>query len=173
MTALDIFTLLLAGGAGLLGLQRGFVTEALSLSAWLVAVLAVKILHTPVAGMLTSAVGTEGGASVLAFALVFGLTFLGVRFAARSLGEKIKSSGLGGFDRILGLGFGLIKGVVGATLVFTLITLVYDTVYGGPKQRPEWMTSSKTYALLNATSGALVTYVGERRSGGERDASAG
>jgi membrane protein required for colicin V production len=90
MTALDIFTLLLAGGAGLLGLQRGFVTEALSLSAWLVAVLAVKILHTPVAGMLTSAVGTEGGASVLAFALVFGLTFLGVRFAARSKGWWVR-----------------------------------------------------------------------------------
>ncbi len=165
MTALDIFTLLLAGGAGFLGLQRGFVTEALSLAAWLVAVLAVRLLHAPVAGLLASSVGTESGAAVLAFALVFGIAFLGVRFAARSLGQKTKSSVVGGFDRILGLGFGLVKGLVGATLVFTLVTLVYDTIYGGPKQRPEWMTTSKTYALLNATSGALITYVGERRAG--------
>ena len=170
MTALDILTLLLAGGAGLLGLQRGFVTEALSLAAWLVAVLAVRLFHAPVAGMLASSIGTESGASVLAFALVFGVTFLGVRFAARSLGEKTKSSGIGGFDRILGLGFGLVKGLVGATLVFTLVTLVYDTIYGGPKQRPEWMTTSKTYSLLNATSGALITYVGDRRKGGDADA---
>ena len=172
MTALDILTFLLAGGAGLLGLQRGFVTEALSLAAWLVAVFAVKLFHSPVSGMLASAVGTESGAAVLAFALVFGITFLGVRFAARSLGDKTKASGIGGFDRILGLGFGLVKGLVGATLIFTLITLVYDTIYGGPKQRPEWMTTSKTYALLNATSGALVTYVGDRRKGDNASAGA-
>ncbi len=169
MTALDILTLLLAGGAGLLGLQRGFVTEALSLAAWLVAVMAVKLFHAPVARMLASSVGTESGASMLAFALVSGLTFLGVRYAARSIGQKTKTSVVGGFDRILGLGFGLVKGLVGATLVFTLVTLVYDTIYGGPKQRPEWMTTSKTYALLNATSGAMITYVGEHRSGGTAD----
>ncbi len=169
MTALDILTLLLAGGAGLLGLQRGFVTEALSLAAWLVAVMAVKLFHAPVARMLASSVGTESGAAMLAFALVSGLTFLGVRYAARSIGQKTKTSVVGGFDRILGLGFGLVKGLVGATLVFTLVTLVYDTIYGGPKQRPEWMTTSKTYALLNATSGAMITYVGEHRSGGTAD----
>ena len=166
MTALDILTLLLAGGAGLLGLQRGFVTESLSLGAWIVAVIAVKLLHGPVSAALAGSVGTESGAAVLAFALIFGVAFLGVRIAARSLGERIKSSSVGGFDRVLGLGFGLVKGLLGATIVFTLVTLVYDTLYGGASKRPEWMTTSRTYPLLNATSGALVTFVEERRKAG-------
>lgn len=165
MTALDILTLLLAGGAGLLGLKRGFVTEALSLGAWVAAIAAVKLLHTPISAMLVDRVGTESGAAVLAFALIFGVAFLGVRMLARSLGEKTKASAIGGFDRILGLGFGLIKGLIGATIIFTIVTLLHDTIYGGASKRPEWMTSSKTYALLNATSGALVTFVEERRKG--------
>jgi membrane protein required for colicin V production len=164
MTALDILTLLLAGGAGLLGLQRGFVTEALSLGAWIGAIIVVRLFHGPVSNALASSVGSEGGAAVLAFALLFGVTFLGIRIAARSLGEKSKASSIGGFDRILGLGFGLVKGLVGATLIFTLTALVMDTIYGGASKRPEWMTTSKTYPLLNATSGALVTLVEERRT---------
>ena len=103
-------------------------------------------------------------AAVLAFALLFGVTFLGLRMAARSLGNKSKASAIGGFDRILGLGFGLVKGLVGATLIFTLAALVSDTIYGGASKRPVWMTSSKTYPLLNAMSGALVTMVEERRT---------
>ena len=46
MTALDIIALLLMGGAGILGLQRGFVTESLSLIAWVAALVAVRILRT-------------------------------------------------------------------------------------------------------------------------------
>jgi membrane protein required for colicin V production len=167
MTALDIFTLLLAGSAGFLGLKRGFVTEALSLGAWIAAIAAVKLLHPAVAERLLGMVGTASGAAVLAFALIFGVTFLGVRLLARSIGDRTKSSFIGGFDRILGLGFGLVKGLIGATIVFTLFTLVYDTLYGGASKRPEWMTGSRTYPLLNATSGALVTFVGERRKSGE------
>ena len=164
MTALDILTLLLAGGAGLLGLQRGFVTEALSLGAWIGAIIVVRLFHGPVSSALAGSVGSVGGAAVLAFALLFGVTFLGLRMAARSLGNKSKASAIGGFDRILGLGFGLVKGLVGATLIFTLAALVSDTIYGGASKRPVWMTSSKTYPLLNAMSGALVTMVEERRT---------
>jgi membrane protein required for colicin V production len=167
MTALDILTLLLCGTAAVLGLKRGFVTEILSLAAWFAAVAGVKLLHAPVAAALTDMVGTASGASLLAFALVFGIIFLGVRWFARSLGSKTKSSGIGSFDRVLGLGFGLVKGLTAATLIFTLVTLVLDTFNGGDAKRPEWMTSSRSYALLNATSGALVNFVSERRRGGQ------
>ncbi len=169
MTALDILTLLLCSGAAFFGLQRGFVTESLSLGAWVAAVAAVKVLHAPLAAALTERVGTASGAAVLAFALIFGITFLVVRFVARSLGDKTKSSFIGSFDRILGLGFGLVKGLIGATLIFTLFTLVYDTIYGGTTPRPAWVGESRTYPLLNATSGALVDFVSERRKGGQSD----
>jgi membrane protein required for colicin V production len=107
MTALDIIVLILVGGVGVRGLMRGFVAEAMSLVAWIAAIAAVKLLHAPVAEALAKPVGTEGGAAVLAFAVIFGLTFLAGRMVANRMGSASRSSALGGFDRLLGFGFGL------------------------------------------------------------------
>ena len=55
MTGLDILVLALMGGAAALGFSRGFVTEALSLGAWVFAIAVVKTFHAPVAAALISA----------------------------------------------------------------------------------------------------------------------
>jgi membrane protein required for colicin V production len=171
MTALDIFTLLLVGTAGILGLKRGLVTEILSLSAWVVAAFAVKLGHGPLTDMLAAKVGTDAGAALLAFALLFGGVFLATRYVARMIGNHTKESFVGGFDRILGFGFGLLKGLLGATIGFALVVMVYDTIYTSAAERPAWMKDSQTYPLLNATSGALVAFIAERRSKQAEDAS--
>ena len=46
----------------------------------------------------------------------------------------------------------MLKGLIGATLFFLLANLATDMVYGTNADRPEWMTSSRTYPLLNATA---------------------
>jgi len=164
LTGLDIAVILVVGIAGVLGLMRGFVSEAMSLAAWIVAIFAVKIAHAPAAAILLGPVGTETGASVLAFALVFGITFLAVRMIGKSMGKATRASLLGPFDRVLGLGFGALKGLIAATLAFLFMTLVYDTVFGASSARPEWMTTSRTYPLLRASSDALVDFVEKRRA---------
>ena len=169
MTALDIITLILMGGMGLLGFQRGFVTEALSLAAWVVALFAVKLLHGPVTEALSGTVGTWGGAAVLAFSLIFGITFFAGKMVARAIGAQTKKSAIGSIDHVLGLGFGMTKGLIGATLLFTLATLLTAMIYGGKAKRPDWMTQSRTYPLLDATSRALVDFVEERRKAGGDD----
>ncbi len=166
MTALDVIVLILVGGIGFRGLMRGFVAEAMSLVAWVVAVAAVKLAHAPVAASLAGPVGTEGGAAVLAFAFIFGVTFMAGRMLANRMGSATRSSALGGFDRILGFGFGALKGLIGATLAFLLASLVYNTFFGGRADRPAWMTESRTYPLLNATSRALVDFVEQRQEAG-------
>jgi membrane protein required for colicin V production len=84
---------------------------------------------------------------------------------AKKMGESSKSSGLGGFDRLLGLGFGALKGLLAATVGFLFATLIADTIYSGADNRPGWMVESRTYPLLNASSSALVDFVNERRNG--------
>lgn len=166
MTALDILVLLLVGGAGFLGFSRGFVTEILSLAAWATAILAVKFLHAPTALALEERVGTAAGASVLAFALIFGLTMFLGRMVARSAGKTSKKSVIGLFDRMLGLGFGAIKGLVGASLIFLFASLMYNMIYGGGSERPDWMKTSKTYPLLHASSRAIIDFVVKRSEPG-------
>lgn len=164
MTALDIIVLLLIGGGAAFGLFRGFVMETLSLIAWVLAIFAIRLLHAPATEWLTGQVGTQAGAAVLAFALVFGITFAGGKFLARSLGARTRKSVLGPVDRVLGLGFGALKGLIGATLLFMLASLVYDTIYGGGAERPEWMATSRSYPLLNASGKAMSDFVAERRA---------
>ena len=70
---------------------------------------------------------------------------------------------LGPFDRVLGGGFGLLKGLLGATLFFLLANLATDMVYGPQADRPAWMTKSRTYPLLNASGRGIVDWVQARR----------
>ncbi|HWU72211.1 MAG TPA: CvpA family protein [Sphingomonas sp.] len=165
LTGLDIAVLLGVGAAAALGWWRGFVTEVLSLLAWVLVVFALKALHTPLTAALTGIVGTSSGAAILAFALIAGIAYFGGRMLARAMGRRTKQSILGPLDRAMGFGFGALKGLILASLAFLLLVLVYDTIDGGPKQRPTWLTKSRTYPLLNATSAFVADFVAKRRKG--------
>jgi membrane protein required for colicin V production len=165
MTALDIFVFLLLIGGALVGFVRGFVHEVISLLAWVVAVVMLKLFHTQLWTGLENSFGTSpAAAAVLAFALLFIPSFLIVKLLARSIGGRTRRSPvLGPIDRVLGGGFGMLKGLLGATLFFLLANLATDMVYGPQADRPEWMTRSRTYPLLNASGRAIVDWVETRR----------
>lgn len=167
MSALDIFVILLLFGGGAVGFVRGFVYEVLSLLAWAAAIAMIKLFHGQLSGGLSEPVGTDAGASVLAFALLFVPTFILVKLVARSIGGKARRSILGPIDRALGAGFGVVKGLLAATLFFLFANLATDLIYGPKADRPEWMTASRTYPLLNASGRAIVDWVETRRSGSE------
>src|SRR3954454_23553662 len=156
MTALDIIVLLLVGGGLVTGWFKGFVGEVLSLAAWIVAIVFLKLFHSPATAMLEGPVGTRSGAAVLAFALVFGLVFLAGKLVARRVGGGVKRSVIGPIDRILGAGFGALKGLIGATLLYLGANLVYDTIYGRASPRPDWMAHSRTYPLLYASGRTVL-----------------
>jgi membrane protein required for colicin V production len=165
MTALDIFVFLLLIGGAAVGFVRGFVHEVISILAWLVGIAMLKLFHTQLWTGLENTFHTSPAAgAVLAFALLFVPSFLLVKLLARSLGGRTRRSPvLGPFDRTLGGGFGLLKGLLGATLFFLLANLATDMVYGPQADRPQWMTKSRTYPLLNASGRAIVDWVEARR----------
>jgi membrane protein required for colicin V production len=164
LTAMDIIVLLLIVGGAILGVIRGFVTEVLSLFAWAAAIFALKLLHGPVSALLLNVVHSSSGAAVLAFVLVFAVVFFGGKLVAGSLGRRTRQSVLGPFDRALGLGFGGLKGLLAATVLFLGVNLVYDTIYGRNSERPSFIRTSRTYPLLNASGRAVVDWVHHRRN---------
>ena len=166
MNAVDIFVILLLGGGALVGFARGFTHELLALIAWIVGIAAVKLFHAPVQIALAPHIGTEAGAAALAFALLFLPSYIAFRLFARAVGLRARRSLLGPVDRVLGGGFGMLKGLLGATLVFLLANLATDMVYGGDAPRPGWMTESRTFPLLNASGRAVVDWVETRRHPG-------
>lgn len=158
-TALDMMVIVSLAVAAGFGAVRGFVLEVFLLVAWVAGIVAVKFMHEAATAMLVSPVGSQGGASVLAVVLVFGLTFMTIRLIGNRLGRSTRNSVLGPFDRVLGLGFGMVKGLIAATIAFLLMSQVYDVLNGRDALRPGWMTASRTYDLLRASSTALVSAV--------------
>ena len=165
MTALDVFVFLLLIGGAAIGFVRGFVHEVISLFAWIVAIAMLKLFHTQLwTGLQNTTDISPAAGAVLAFAILFVPSFLGVKLLARQVGAKTrKHSLLGPFDRMLGGGFGALKGLLGVTLFFLLANLATDMVYGPAADRPEWMTKSRTFPLLNASGRAIVDWVEARR----------
>jgi membrane protein required for colicin V production len=169
MSALDIFVILLLLGGGAIGFVRGFVYEVMSLLAWVAAIAMLSLFHTQLSGGLDGLVDRYAAAAVLAFALLFVPTFVAVKLVARSIGGKTRRSILGPVDRVLGAGFGIVKGLLAATLFFLFANLATDLVYGAEARRPEWMTSSRTYSLLNASGRAIVDWVETRRNSDQNE----
>jgi membrane protein required for colicin V production len=165
MTALDVFVFLLLVGGGAVGFVRGFVHEVISILAWIIGIAMLKLFHTQLWSGLENTFHTSPAAgAVLAFAILFIPSFVLVKVVARSLGGRTRRSRmLGPFDRVLGGGFGLLKGLLGATLFFLLANLATDMVYGPQADRPVWMTKSRTYPLLNASGRGIVDWVQARR----------
>jgi membrane protein required for colicin V production len=163
MTGFDIFALLVVGLAAIGGLSRGFVQEALSLTAWAVAIIVIRWFHTDLTQWLVEPIGSASGAAVLAFAVLLLVPYIGLRLIAARAGQTSRKSVLGPFDRVLGLGFGALKGFVIVIMAFSMLVLGYDTIWG-VGGRPMWLTEARTYPLVNASADWMVNLIREQRA---------
>lgn len=162
MTVLDMIMLLLCGGMAVMGYLRGFVQEILSLFAWVLAVIVVRLFLAPTTELAALWVGSAAAGGVLAFAGLFAVTFLAGRMLARRAGKGMRASMVGMVDRVLGMGFGAVKGLVIGTIVFLAFILLYNLVYGIDSPRPLWMSQSRSYPLLRASGDAMSQFVRDR-----------
>ena len=162
MTGFDIAVLLIVGVAAVGGFLRGFVQEVLSLAAWLLAIVAIRLFHTDLTAWLYDYIESPSGAAVLAFALLLLIPYGAMKLFAGWAGKTSRKSVLGPIDRVLGFGFGALKGVIIVVLAFSILVLGYDTIWG-VAGRPAWITTSRTYPFVNASSDELVQILAERR----------
>lgn len=169
MTALDVIVIAVLGGGAIFGFIRGFVEEVLALTVWLLILFLTRIGHAPLTVWLTQWLGTEGGGAVAAFIVIVGAVYVFGRMAVREIGRRSRSSVLGPVDRVLGFGFGIVKGLAILSLLFLLVILANETIFGEDADRPEWMTQSRTYPLLNATGSALTDFLEEQREGSREE----
>lgn len=105
----------------LLGLRRGLIREALSVANWLVALLIAVNFRDPMASLLEPHISTGSIREVSAFGLLFGITLLVGGLVNYLIGELVRVTGLTATDRILGMGFGLVRGFV---IIMAVVLLV-------------------------------------------------
>ncbi len=161
MTALDIAVLIVIGWTAVRGVMRGFVAEVIGIAGIFAGMLALRYGHASTTALLSGFIGTEAGAAILAFFLIFGLVAGGARLIAAKAGETSRSSVLGPIDRALGFGLGAVKGLLFTTVAFMLFTLVFNALYGADERRPEWARMAHVFPLLSASANAMSAWLEE------------
>lgn len=96
----------------LISLKRGFVREALSLVTWVAAFIVARTFHPQMQSLLESTVETPMVRLIAAFAILFIATLLVGAIINNMIGHLVRVTGLTATDRVLGMGFGLLRGVV-------------------------------------------------------------
>jgi membrane protein required for colicin V production len=162
MTGFDIIVLAVVGVAAIGGFARGFIQEVLSLLAWVLAVFAIRYLHTDLTEFLFGYLGSPNSAAILAFALLLLIPYAAMKVIAGNIGKASRKSVIGPIDRVLGFGFGAIKGLIVTVIGFSLVVLGYDSIWG-PQGRPVWIIEARSYPFINAGSEAMVQLIHERR----------
>ena len=149
-----VLLLLLAFG----GLMRGFTQEAISLAGWVLAVFVVRMFHERTTLWLAERIDSKAGAATVAFILLFFGTALLARLAAGFAGGVARHSPLAAMDRLLGLGFGAVKGLILASALFLM--LQFSTgLFDDNRQPPDWLRQSRSAPLLAMAADAMVGWV--------------
>lgn len=119
----DITLLAIFGLSVLIGLWRGLVFELVSLLGWVVAFVIANTLGPVLADLVPVANGEPQLRLWIAYVLVFVLVLIACTLLARLLRALISATPLSVIDRLLGGGFGAVRGAMILVVVATLVTL--------------------------------------------------
>ncbi len=105
----------------LIGLWRGLVAEVLALAVWGVALWSAWMFGNAIAGHLPDGIREPSARIFIAWGLIFVAVLVLGALLSWLLRMLVESTGLSGSDRMLGMVFGLTRGLVIVTLTVLLL----------------------------------------------------
>ncbi len=120
----------------LMGLWRGFIGEVLALVCWAAAFWAAWLFGPALAGRLSGTLSTPSVRIAAGYVAVFLAVLAAGALVAWLMRMLVAGSGLTGSDRMLGMVFGLARGIV-------LVTLVVLVLGFTPLPRDPWWRASR------------------------------
>lgn len=122
-TWIDWAFVIILGFSVLSGFARGFIREGLGLAAWIAALIAARTLAAPAAGLFADYIDSQQIRLVIGFVLVVFVTLLLANIVIRLLHAMIEWVGMGFFNRLLGAGFGLLRGGLVLIMIVAVVGL--------------------------------------------------
>jgi membrane protein required for colicin V production len=120
----------------LISLVRGFVKEALSLLVWIVAFAVAFFFSERLAPMLGNLVELPSLRYLAAFAILFVCTLIVGSIVNFLIVQLVRMTGLSAIDRLLGMMFGVCRGVLIALLILIFLPKIIPV-----EQDPWWQQS--------------------------------
>ena len=117
----DWFILIVLIASGIISFARGFTKEFLSLFLWLAAFIAAISLEYLATPKINEFIGNEEISKIISYIVVFLIFIFIGGMIIKFISKIIKWSGASGFDRFLGVVFGLIRGSIVLFVIFLLL----------------------------------------------------
>ncbi len=117
----DWFILVVLIASGIISFTRGFTKEFLSLFLWVAAFIAAISLEFLATPKINEFIGNEEISKIISYIFVFVIFIFVGGIVIKFISKLIKWSGASGFDRFLGVLFGLIRGLIVLFAIFLLL----------------------------------------------------
>lgn len=122
---LDLAIIAIIAFSTVISFIRGFIREALSLTIWIAALYLAYVYSDLIARQYLGNIEEQNIRIVVAFLIIFFAVLIIGAFINYLFSRLVQSTGLSGTDRVLGLGFGIARGIL---LVAVLIMVAQMTV---------------------------------------------
>lgn len=109
--------------SGLLSLKRGFLREAMSLITWIAAFVLARLFSPVLSAQLTPFMPDPSASLMAAFAVLFILTLLAGSLIQLLIFAIVRATGLSATDRLLGVGFGVVRGGLVIVVIVALLRM--------------------------------------------------
>ncbi|MBA4501887.1 CvpA family protein [Marinobacterium marinum] len=143
--------------SSLMSLKRGFVREAVSLLTWVTAFVLARLFSPSLSVLLEAYIQTPSLRLVSAFAILFIVTLIAGALVGALFSALVSATGLTSSDRVLGMGFGLVRG---GLVIVVMVALLEMT----PAVQDRWWLESELiphFVLLEDWTRQVASDVGQ------------
>ncbi len=147
----DTVVIVILGVSAVLAFVRGLSRELISIIALAIGVVGALFLFGRYQINMQSLIKPAWLADSVLLLGVFGFLYILSRFLMRGWAKTLRGRGPSLLDRLLGLGFGVLRGTILASL---LVLVVSNLAKDG--EPADWIGQAKTYPILRKTADMLV-----------------
>jgi membrane protein required for colicin V production len=152
MNLLDWIFIIILAVTSIYGLFRGLIKEVSSILAIIIGWIAASKFYVKLSPFLKNLGLHEQLSNVLSFIIIFLAIFIALIFIAKLIHRLIHAILLGGLNRLGGMGFGFIKGVIISSIIIIVLTMALP-------ENTRILTHSKLSPHMMRISKALVSLV--------------
>ncbi len=152
MNMADLAIALLIAASVVIGVVRGLVVEVLSIAVWVGAVVLSLMLGGTVGEWFASTIALPSLRAALGYGLVFFGTLAAGALAIWIMRKAVQTTGLSGTDRLMGLLFGVARGVLMVTALVVLAGLT-----GLP--RDPWWQQSRMIPIFQGVAQSIAPHL--------------